>query len=441
MLRRRLGLFVLLALLGSASVGTASSLADVAPQQWQPTSADVARMVRPCPNPVSGPAAPVCWSMTEDTAAWMAQPAGSAYGWGQCTYYVGLMRPDIWDDRAPSSVDPQTDWDAWTWSGHAQAEGLAVDGDPRPGDVMVWSRQAVGNDTGHVAMVDAVGGTDSATGDLQLTISEMNLDGLDNASLGQGDTTAVELPRSELVPGMVQFIHRPGPGYTPPAWPSGSSPNATGAAPDASAAASGRWATESDPSLGVGEWSNHVATVSQSAAPVTATLTTASGAVVKIVTLTANRVADLGLPTGTYRVCVSQPATATFSGASSCAIASWRATLHTTVSLGRPRRAGRRLSLPLVVGPALPPGVAGRAAALMAQVRIELRPIGRRGHGGAASTRTVYTRAWSVRAGRQVLSLPLTRAALSHVLLHVTVAIRGTTEVRASAAQTSLQVR
>jgi hypothetical protein len=190
----------------------------------------------------------------------------------------------------------------------------------------------------------------------------------------------------------------------------------------------------------VGVWSNHLATVSQSPAPVTATVTTASGAAVKTVSLTANRVADLGLPTGTYRVCVSQPATAAFNGASGCATASWRATLNTTVSLGRPHRAGRRLSLPLIVGPSLPPAVSGNAAPLMAQVRIELRPTGRRGHAGAASSRTVYTRAWSVRAGRQVLTLPLTRAALSHALLHVTVAIRATTEVRASAAQTSLQV-
>src|ERR1700729_758612 len=216
MFRRRLGLFVLLALLGSASVGTASSLAAAAPQEWEPTAADLARTVRPCPGAVGAPAAPVCWSMTEDTSAWMAQPAGSPYGWGQCTYYVGLMRPDIFNDRAPPSVDPVTDWDAWTWAGHAQAEGLAVDGNPRPGDVMVWSRQAVGNNTGHVAIVDAVGGTDPTTGDLELTISEMNLDGVDNASLGQGDTMVLELPRSELVPGMVQFIHRPGPGYAAP---------------------------------------------------------------------------------------------------------------------------------------------------------------------------------------------------------------------------------
>ena len=434
MFRRRLGLCVLLALLGSASVGTASSLADAAPQQWAPTSADVARSVRPCPSAVSAPTAPVCWSMTEDTAAWMAQPAGSAYGWGQCTYYVGLMRPDIWDDRAPPSADPVIDWDAWTWAGHAQAEGLAVDGNPRPGDVMVWSRQAVRNDTGHVSLVDAVGGTDPTTGDLQITISEMNLDGLDNASLGQGDTMVVELPRSELVPGMVQFIHRPGPGYTPPVWPSESSPDTTAGAP-------GQWATQSDPSLGVGVWSNHVATVSQSPAPVTATVTTASGASVKTMTLAANRLADLGLPTGTYRVCVSQPATGAWNAAGGCATASWRAALSSTVSLGRPHRTGRRLALPVMLGTALPPAVAAEAAPLMAQVRIELRSTGRHGHAGTASTRTVYTRAWSLRAGRHMLSLPLTRAALGHALLHVTVVIRATTEVRASAAQTSLHVQ
>jgi surface antigen len=297
MFGRRLSLCVLLALLGSAAAGTASSVADVAPQQWQPTSADVARTVRPCPAAASAPTAPVCWSMTEDTSAWMVQPAGSPYGWGQCTYYVGLMRPDIWNDRAPPSVDPVTDWDAWTWAGHAQAEGLAVDGDPRPGDVMVWSRQAVSNDTGHVAIVDAVGPTDPATGELEITISEMNLDGVDDASQGQGDTMLVELSAAQLVPGMVQFIHRPGPG---------------------------QWATESDPALGVGVWSDHVATVSQSPAPVIATVTTASGTVVKTLSLAANRVAALGLSTGgTHQVCLSQAAAAGWNAADGCAAASW----------------------------------------------------------------------------------------------------------------------
>jgi hypothetical protein len=187
-------------------------------------------------------------------------------------------------------------------------------------------------------------------------------------------------------------------------------------------------------------WSNHVATVSQSPAPVTATVTTTSGASVKTVRLAANRVADLGLPTGSYRVCVSQPATGAWNGASGCASANWRATLRSTVSLGRPHRSGRRLALPVMLGTALPPAVAAKAAPLVAEVRIELRPTGRHGHAGTAGTRTVYTRAWSLRAGRHVLSLPLTRAALSHALLHVTVVIRATAEVRASAAQTSLHL-
>jgi hypothetical protein len=218
MFRRRLGLFALLALLGSAGVGTSSSLAGVAPRQWRPSTADLARTARPCPAAAHAPAGTGCWSMTEDTAAWMAQPADSPDAWGQCTYYAGLMRPDVWSHRAPPSRDPVTDWDAWTWVGHAQAEGLAVDDDPRAGDVMVWSRRAVGNDAGHLAIVDTVGGTDPVTGDLALTISEMSVEGLDDATRGQGDTMVVELPRSQLVPGMVQFVHRRGQSGRWPTW-------------------------------------------------------------------------------------------------------------------------------------------------------------------------------------------------------------------------------
>jgi len=303
MFRRRLGLFVLLALLASAGVGTSSSLANVAPQQWQPTPADIARTLRPCP--VAGDAAvAVCWRMTEDTSAWMAQPAGSPYGWGQCTYYVGVMRPDIWDHRAPPSVDPVTDWDAWTWAGHAQAEGLAVDGSPRAGDVMVWSRRAVGNGTGHVAMVDAVGGNDPDTGELELTISEMNLDGMDNPSLGQGDTVLLEVPRAQLVPGMIQFIHRSASGYA------------------------------TNPSFAVGVLSNHLATVTQSAAPLTATVTTPSGAIVKTMRIAANRVTALGLPARNDTVCVSQPAAGGWSAASGCASAT--STTPATIARGTP---------------------------------------------------------------------------------------------------------
>jgi surface antigen len=323
MFRRRLGLCVLVALLGSVSLDTASSLAEVGPRQWEPAAIDVARTVRPCAAAAIAPTSPVCWSMAEDTTAWMAPPAGSPYGWGQCTFYAGVMRPDIWNDRAPPSADPVTSWDAWTWAGHARAEGLSVDGNPHAGDVMVWSRAAARDDTGHVAMVDAVHGTDPATGDLEITISEMNVDGLDDAWRGQGDTMVVDVPHSQLVPGMIQFIHHPGSGYTAPAWPKGSSPGGAG-----NAVAPGWWASASNPSLSVGAGSNHVAVVSESPAQLNATVTTASGAVVKTLTLPANRVVALGLPAGTYTVCVAQSTTGAWNAASGCATATGTRRAH-----------------------------------------------------------------------------------------------------------------
>jgi surface antigen len=304
---------MLLVLLCSAAVGTPASPADAAPQPWEPTTADVARTMRPCPP--DAPGLTVCWSVTEDTSAWMAMPPASPYPWGQCTYYAGLMRPDLWNERAPVSADPQRSWDAWTWAAHAQAEGRAVDGKPRPGDVMVYSRRAVGNDTGHVAIVDSVGGIDHATGDEELTISEMNVEGLDDASQGQGDTTTLELPRSQLVPGLIQFIHRP---------------------------AAVHWQAERNPSLAVGLWGGHLVTVSRSAAPATAVVTASDGAVVKRVRVAPTGVAGLGLPTGTYTACVRQPANATWDAAGDCATATWRARVTATVSPGRPHRSGRR---------------------------------------------------------------------------------------------------
>lgn len=409
---RRLGLVVLLVLLCSASLGTAASRADSS-QQWQPTAADVVRTVRPCPPGVGAPAATVCWSMTEDTSAWMAQPPDSPYPWGQCTYYAGLMRPDIFNDRAPTSVDPVADWDAWTWTAHAQAEGLSVDGDPRPGDVMVYSRQAVGNDTGHVAIVDAVGATDPATGDQELTISEMNVDGLDDASRGQGDTTTLALPRSELVPGMIQFIHRP---------------------------TDAEWGTERIPSLAVGLWGGRLATVSQSAAPATAVVSAPDGTVVKRMSMTPNGIVALGLPTGTYIACASQAATAAWDAAGSCATASWRAPVAATVSLGRPHRSGRRLAVPVILGPRLPLSLAAKGSGVVAEVRIGLQRATGRARAGTASTRTVYTRAWRLRAGDQVLNLPLAAAATRHALLRVTIVVRGTAQIRVAAAQTIVRL-
>jgi surface antigen len=312
---------LMLGLVLSCAIGTAAARADVAAWQWQPSSSDVVRTARRCPAVTAAASAAVCWSVTEDRSAWMALPPGSAAPWGQCTYFVGLMRPDIWNDRAPPTLDQPGDWNAWTWVEHAQAEGLAVDGNPAPGDVMVYSRRAVGNDTGHVAIVNAVAGTDPTTGDLRVTISEMNAQDLDNASKGQGDTLTLELPRSELVPGMIQFIHKPAPGYVAPVWQDGTGDPQPGA-PTASAA--------SNPSLAVGLYGNQLGTVSESTAPEVAVVTSlANGRTVSKQRLTANRVVTLRLPGGRYRVCVSQAATGHWAAANGCATGSWRSTPST----------------------------------------------------------------------------------------------------------------
>jgi surface antigen len=326
---------LMLGLVLSCAIGTSAARADVAAWQWQPTSSDLVRTPRRCPDLVDLAGAPVCWSVQEDLTAWMALPPGSGYPWGQCTYYVGLMRPDIWNDRAPATLDQPDDWDAWTWAEHAQAEGLAVDGNPGPGDVIVYSARAAGNDAGHVAMVDAVHGTDPRTGAVRVTVSEMNAPGLDNPSRGQGDTLTLEFPRSKLVTGMIQFIHPPVPGYVAPVWQVG-----TGDPQPGATAAS----TAGNPSLAVGLYGSQLGTVSASPASEVAVVTSlATGRTVSTQRLTANRVATLHLPGGRYRVCVSQAATGRWAAATGCATGAWRSTpSHARVPQRAPRGHGHR---------------------------------------------------------------------------------------------------
>jgi surface antigen len=430
---RRFGLIMLLALTFSATVGASTVLADAAPNQWQPTGSDVVRTLRTCPTSLSSPTTPVCWSMVEDTSAWMAQPAGSPYPWGQCTYYVGVMRPDIWNDRAPPSVDPVNSWDAWTWGGHAKAEGLAVDGNPRPGDVMVYSRAAVGNDSGHVAIVDSVGGADPTTGDVPVTVSEMNVDGVDDASQGQGDTMTLMMPRSELVSGMVQFIHRPAAGYAPPVWPAGYG--------SSTARSAGQSLTAQDPSLAVRVVDNHIDIVSESTAVVSATVTALpSGTVVKQLSFSPNGEVGLGLPTGTYKVCVAQAPADGWSASGACVTAGWRSRLTGSVALGRPHRTGRLLSLPVTVGPQLALALAAAASPLVAQIRITVTPRLGAGPRRAVVARVTYTAARRLRAGRQVLTLPVAVPSARGVLVSVSVAVRGVPGIQIAPAQMSLRL-
>jgi hypothetical protein len=418
---RRVGLLALVLVVGNAVVGTAAGLADTAPSQWQPAGADLVRTLRPCPIAVDAPTPPVCWSMTEDTSAWMAQPPGSPYPWAQCTYYAGLMRPDIWDDRAPPAEDPLSDdWDAWTWAEHAQAEGLSVNGDPQPGDVMVWSRAAVGNSTGHVAIVDAVGGTDRSSGDLLVTVSEMNVEGLDNAAGGEGDTMALLLGRSELVPGMIQFIHRPQAGYTAPVWPAGSGDGSASSSPPSS-----------DPSFAFSLFGRTVDTVSESTAPVQVTVTALpAGSVVKRLSVAANRGLALALPTGEYRVCVAQTATGSWGATDDCVTGAWQdPSASPTIRLAGLHRRGRRVTLEVVMA-------GGTGSPVSAQFQMTVVRTARRGRRAVIAGRVIQRRTWRLHPGRQALTVA--DPALAEPgpgVLNVSVAAAGPTRV---VAQSSL---
>jgi surface antigen len=121
---------------------------------------------------------------------------------GQCTYWAIERRPDIWTNR--SAYDPvAADWDAWTWTAHARAEGLAVDTHPKPGDIAVWSRRQAGDASGHVAYVEAVNRHHG------IRITEMN------SYFGSARGDWRTLPAARLASraagwqGLL-FIHRPG---------------------------------------------------------------------------------------------------------------------------------------------------------------------------------------------------------------------------------------
>lgn len=92
-------------------------------------------------------------------AAPAVQPSGArvggpnAYDWGQCTWYVKNMRPDIggyWGNAG------------YSWIAEAQAAGFATGSAPRAGAVAV--------EAGHVAYVQSVSGGN-------VSISEMNYAG------------------------------------------------------------------------------------------------------------------------------------------------------------------------------------------------------------------------------------------------------------------------
>ena len=114
-------------------------------------------------------------SAEEEPASVLSEPAPSegnhasggtfALSGGNCTDWAYFKRPDIYDNRSPA--DTNSNWDAWTWAGHAQLEGLRVDTSPETGAIGVWPATA-DNSSGHVAYVEAI----SVSG--TLSFSEMN---------------------------------------------------------------------------------------------------------------------------------------------------------------------------------------------------------------------------------------------------------------------------
>ena len=118
------------------------------------------------PNRLAAHPAPAQVEITSAAAATSYQPApsstyrgssaGTSYVWGNCTWYVKEMRPDL----------PNNLGNGGQWVANAASMGLPTGSTPRVG--------AVAEEPGHVAYVEAVNGA-------YITISEMNY----NGGLGQ----------------------------------------------------------------------------------------------------------------------------------------------------------------------------------------------------------------------------------------------------------------
>lgn len=107
--------------------------------------------------------------------------AGNAYAWGNCTWYVYNLRPDIGSFWGNAS----------SWAYSARAAGYKVDSTPTAGSIAQWNPYAGGmSGWGHVAYVEAV------HADGTITVSEMNTRGL-------GVTSRRTIPASQVS----NFIH------------------------------------------------------------------------------------------------------------------------------------------------------------------------------------------------------------------------------------------
>lgn len=129
-------------------------LAQFTAEQQAQILAAAAQQVAPAPAPVATSTyapAPAATAAAAPTA-YRGSTAGNGYVWGQCTWYVKNMRPDL----------PNNLGNGGSWVANAAAQGLATGNVPRVG--------AVAEEPGHVAYVEAVNGG-------MISISEMNYAG------------------------------------------------------------------------------------------------------------------------------------------------------------------------------------------------------------------------------------------------------------------------
>lgn len=115
-----------------------------AEQQAQILAAAAAQQMTPEPA--------VAATTASASRVYRGSSAGNGYVWGQCTWYVKNMRPDL----------PNNLGNGGQWVANAAAQGLPTGYAPRVG--------AVAEEPGHVAYVEAVSGS-------MITISEMNYAG------------------------------------------------------------------------------------------------------------------------------------------------------------------------------------------------------------------------------------------------------------------------
>ncbi|MGH2915437.1 MAG: hypothetical protein ACRDMX_10650 [Solirubrobacteraceae bacterium] len=207
-----------------------------------------------------------------------------------------------------------------------------------------------------------------------------------------------------------------------PAW-------AASSAASTPAAVVAQTATGRDPALGVELVGDRISAVSESPAPLTATVASLpSGAVVGRLSFAPNAGATLGLPSGAYRVCVAQPAVMPWAAAGRCATASVRGSAAASIHVDSMRASGRRVALTVTVRAAgWQRALVGRRA-WTARVQITLaRGVSRRAAGVIAMP-DVCAVTRRLHSGRQVLRLRLPTAASGGraiVRLQVVATVRG----------------